>query len=132
MPATPAELKNTLADRMKKFLDDVVSLDVVTLSGDITLKNADTRPATNQEEALNWSEIFKKITSGMVATDDSKLEVVAYTRAEWDCDSINYVKKGASDAELRLIENHQRAVEAAHRSRYEALQFISKAVSTLG
>jgi hypothetical protein len=33
----------------------------------------------------------------MKAADASKLEIVAYTHAEWDLDSVNFVRKDLSD-----------------------------------
>ena len=67
----------------------------------------------------------------MKASGTNKLKVVAYTHAQWDCDSVNFVKEGASESEQVLIESHRKAVESAHRVRYEALKFVGDAVKTL-
>jgi hypothetical protein len=129
--ATKDEVNQQLGDRLKNFLNDVVTLDVLTLSGNITLDNTVATPAAGKGEALNWDNLFQKITSGMTADPANKLEVIAYTHAQWDCDSVNYVKAGASASEQALIENHGKTVEAAHRSRFEALKFVGNAIASL-
>jgi len=123
----------SLKSRLAKFIEDVATLDVITLSGSIALDNTVTEASgeENGEDALNWDKLFEKITAGMVPSADNKLEVVAYTHAEWDCDSVNYVASDISEEDQHLIETHAKTVEAAHRNRYEALQFIGKALSNL-
>lgn len=122
--------KDTLQQRATKFLNDVATLDVLTLTGDITLKPAAEAPAADKkEDVLNWDNLFAEITKQMKAEKDSTLQVVAYTHAEWDCDAVNYVMKDPTDAQKDLIKAHNEAVAAAHNSRYQALQFIAKIVT---
>jgi hypothetical protein len=122
--------KEKLTTRVTKFLNDVATLDVVTLTGTVSLEGVQ-KGADKEQDPLNWDKLFENITAGMKANGANKLEVVAYTHASWDCDSVNYIKSGLTDAEVKLVENHNKAVEAAHRSRYEALQFIGKALGSL-
>ena len=53
MPSTtPAEVRQTLGDRLKEFLEDVVTLDVLTLSGDISL-DAGIANTAGSDEVVN-------------------------------------------------------------------------------
>ncbi|EDY85285.1 hypothetical protein VDG1235_4920 [Verrucomicrobiia bacterium DG1235] len=128
--------KTTLKKRIGTFLKDTVTLDVITLTGSIELDASVTTvpaPAANQQDeaSLNWDELFAKVTQGMQPNADNKLEVLAYTHGEWDCDSVNYIKSSPSDMELKIIESHHKAVESAHKSRYAALEFIGKALGSI-
>ncbi len=126
------DVNKKLGERLQKFLEDVATLDVLTLSGTIALENADSNKNDKKpEDVINWDSLFKKVTDGMKPDAANKLEVVAYTHAEWDCDSVNFVKNDASPAVQALVENHRQAVEAAHRSRYEALKFIGNVIGGL-
>lgn len=129
-----------LTDRIGQFLKDTVTLDVITLTGTIELdasvtdkpKAADgdkgAATADAKEESLNWDKLFAKVTEQMKPAAKNQLEVLAYTHAEWDCDSVNFVAK---EADSKLIESHHKAVESAHKSRYAALEFIGKALSNI-
>jgi hypothetical protein len=81
--------------------------------------------------AFSWDTLVAQITSQMEASDDNALKVVAYTHAEWDCDATNVFAKPTDDFEKSLIANHATMVEAAHRSRFEALQSIGAAIKAI-
>ncbi len=115
--------KDTLAARITEFVADVVTLDVITLTGDIKLVNK-TVTYDEAKKKLNWNDLFRKVAEGMQPDSANKLEVVAYTHAEWDLDSVNFVKKDLSDSEKDLIAAHHSAVEAAQKSRFEAVRII--------
>jgi hypothetical protein len=119
--STPTE-RETLESRIKKFVNDVVTLDVLTLTGDITLV-ADQFDST--KKTFDWDTLFTNIAAKMKVADASKLDVVAYTHAEWDMDSVNFVRKELSVGDKTLIESHHAAVEAAQKSRFEAVRIVA-------
>lgn len=122
--------KETLKTRIGDFLKDTVTLDVLTLTGTVklTAQEADV-PAVGDgaaKKSLDWDGLFAKITEQLKLEQGSEVEVVAYTHSEWDCDSVNYIKKGLGPEETNIVEGHNSAVESAHKSRFAALEFIGK------
>lgn len=125
-----AETKKSLKTKITDFINDTATLDVLTLTGDITLvAPTDISDGSNSKEAFNWDNIFKNITKELKADPaKTKVSVVAYTHAEWDQDSVNYVAKGA-DADL--VSAHGRTVASAHEARLNALKSVADAVEKL-
>ena len=115
----PAE---TLKDRIASFVNDVTTLDVLTLSGNIELVAEQYSAA---EKKFDWDTLFTNVVAKMKATDESKLTVVAYTHAEWDMDSVNFVRQELTEGDKQLVEAHQAAVEAAQKSRFEAVKIVA-------
>lgn len=113
----------TLKDKIKKFVGDVATLDVITLSGDIALV-ADQYNAAAKK--FDWDTLFTNIAAKMKTTGDTaRLEIVAYTHAEWDLDSVNFVRKDLSEGDKDLLAAHNAAVEAAQKSRFEAVKVVA-------
>jgi hypothetical protein len=112
----------TLKSRIRNFVNDVATLDVITLTGDITLVANQYDPVAKK---FNWDDLFSSIAAKMKAADASKLEIVAYTHAEWDLDSVNFVRKDLSDGDKDLLAAHNAAVEAAQKSRFEAVKVVA-------
>ena len=112
------DAQNTLFDKIKSFLDDVTTLDVLMLSGTVTLKPADGGGGAGK---FKWDELLKNVAEQLKVADGTELTVAAYTHAEWDHDSVNFFAKDLPDAARDL---HLKNVETAHKSRMEALSFI--------
>lgn len=125
--SSKADAQNSLKQRIVDFINDTVTLDVITLSGSIELVTAKDA-ASGDKEIFNWDNIFKKVQTGMQSTADNTVSIVAYTHAEWDQDSVNYVAK---DADVKLVEAHGKTVAAAHESRLNALKSVVEAVEKL-
>jgi hypothetical protein len=77
---------------------------------------------------FNWDKIFEKVQTEMQSKTDNTVSIVAYTHAEWDQDSVNYVAK---DADVKLVEAHGKTVAAAHESRLNAVKSVVEAVEKL-
>lgn len=125
--ATQQEVRTTLGERLKQFLDDVTSLEVLTLTGDIKLTGA----GAGGGQSVKLDNLMTAVAQGMTPGANNTIKIVAYTKAQFDCDSINYMIEGATPEQQALIESHRKTVEAAHRSRFEALKFIGDAVKSL-
>ncbi len=115
--------KESIKSRIGSFFNDVATLDVLTLTGDITLVNANATDGTSGE--FQWDDLFKKVAEKMKASDDSKLSVVAYTHSEWDLDTVNFVTSELTDGTKDLLEAHNSAVKAAQLSRFEAMRTMA-------
>jgi len=128
--SSKAEAQNSLKQRIVDFINDTATLDVITLSGSIELVTDKDAASDDQKdkEMFNWDNIFKKVQTGMQSKDDNTVSIVAYTHAEWDQDSVNYVAK---DADVKLVEAHGKTVAAAHESRLNAVKSVVEAVEKL-
>ena len=128
--SSKAEAQNSLKQRIVDFINDTATLDVITLSGSIELVTDEDAASDDKKdkEMFNWDNIFKKVQTGMQSKDDNTVSIVAYTHAEWDQDSVNYVAK---DADVKLVEAHGKTVAAAHESRLNAVKSVVEAVEKL-
>lgn len=116
------EETDTLKNRIKEFVRDTVTLDVLTLTGDISLI-ADQYDSAKKE--FDWDKVFATAAAKMKVAGESKIEIVAYTHAEWDLDTVNFVRKELSEGDKDLLAAHNAAVESAQRSRFEAVKVVS-------
>lgn len=124
MPAPdPKDTAKTLRTRIASFVNDVATLDVLTLSGRIDLVADQYDPA---KKTFDWDTLFANVAAKMKAGDDSKLTVVAYTHAEWDMDSVNFVRQELSEGDRALLTAHHAAVEAAQKSRFAAVKAVAE------
>lgn len=114
----------TLLARINSFVEDVATLDVLTVTGSLEL--IDVAGAYDAAAGgFRWDTLMENVTKGMKPSDANKLEVVAYTHAEWDFDSVNFVKKELSAGDQTLVTAHHAAVEAAQKSRFEAVRIVA-------
>jgi hypothetical protein len=120
-----ADTKKTLTSKISDFVNDVATLDVLTLTGDIAFV---ANEYDKTEKSFKWDAIFEQMAAQMQPAAANKLEVVAYTHAEWDLDSVNFVRKDPSESDKILIEAHNQAVSAAQKSRFEAVKLVAEIV----
>lgn len=132
MPAQPiteqssqAEAKISLKSKIAAFINDTVTLDVITLTGTIKLV---AKEDVEKDQTFKWDDIFKKVAEQLKADSSTEVSIVAYTHAEWDQDSVNYVAQGA---DVKLVEAHGKTVAAAHEARMNVLKASVEAVEKL-
>ncbi len=116
-------VSTTIKEKITAFATDLATLDVLTLTGSITLTPAPTSDGAGTKE-LKWDEFFKTVAGKINAVgDNDKLEIVAYTHAEIDADSVNYYRSTENDPLLQL---HQETVQSATQARMDALAAFAK------
>jgi len=126
--ATSGDLQHSLKSKVVDFINDTATLDVITLSGSIELVTEQEDSSDADKEMFAWDKIFEKVAKAMKSSQDNTVSIVAYTHAEWDQDSVNYV---ARDADVKLVEAHGKTVAAAHESRMNAVKSVVEAVEKL-
>lgn len=128
--SSKVDAQTSLKQKIVDFINDTATLDVITLSGTVDLVTAADAASDDKKdkEMFDWDKIFKKVQKGMQSSQDSTISIVAYTHAEWDQDSVNYV---ARDADVKLVEAHGKTVAAAHESRINAVKSVVEAVEKL-
>ena len=126
------DARNSLKDKIVHFINDTVTLDVLTLTGTIQLvveKEVDDDGNAKNALEFKWDDMFQDIAAKLQANQaNSGVSIVAYTHAEWDQDSVNFV---ATDADVKLVEAHGKTVGAAHEARMNALKSAVEAVEKL-
>ena len=129
--ANKEEMTTSISQKIKKFIDDTATLDVLTLSGKITLvapKAQAGGQGANAAKDLDMDKLFKDVLGKLQTKSTTEVSVVAYTHAEWDQDSVNYVAEGANPD---LVQNHRETVSAAHDSRVKALASAADTIKNL-
>ena len=134
MPVTEASTKTDVMTALKKkvadFVEDTVTLDVLTTTGtiDLVLPKDKKNPKTDGK-AFDWDAIFERVAAELKPDGDAtKVSIVAYTHAEWDQDSVNFV---ASNADPDLVDAHGKTVAASHEARMKGLKATADAVGKL-
>jgi hypothetical protein len=106
----------TAVDSFGDAIKDIVTLDVVTLTGEVTVK-----PEDGSQE-IDLQELYKTIEKK--AAVDGVLELVAFTHVDLDADSINFVKRDLAEEQRALLIAHHEAVKAAQETRAGVVAMI--------
>ena len=119
-----------ISERIGRFVEDVASLDVITLTGKIELvanpaKIDPPQGAQGKKLSFSWDGLFDKVVAGLDPANANKLTVLAYTHAEFDSDAVIFVQEGLSPENRELLSTHHAAVEAAQKSRIEAVRVVT-------
>jgi hypothetical protein len=115
--------------KIGNFVENVATLDVVTLTGDITLQidgdgqqggggQAAGQP-TNPDDT-SWKEIITKAK----AAAPQQVQPVAISHFEFDQDAVLYVKEDAVQNHKELLDLHNQTVATAQKVRSEFVQSL--------
>jgi hypothetical protein len=96
--------------KMEEAIGDVTSLDVVTLTGSISIKNS-LDDKNNIKLKRLWAAIQEQ------ATAEADLTIVAFTHIDLDADSINFVDRNLTEEKKALLIAHNESVKAAQETR---------------
>ena len=121
-------LFNKIGDAVYAFIDDVTTLDVITLTGNIQVDIKALTDSTGKEWKLN--SLAEGMLTKIKASDPAgeHLDFVAFTHYEADCDSVSYFQK---EAPKDLLTAHNEAVKAAMASRSGLLEVATSLVGKL-
>ena len=111
------------------FINDMSSLDVVTLTGNLTVQvndlatgdaatGADNRP-------LRFTQIMRKL-EGSILKRDSEISALAATHVSIDKDTVTFVKENLSPEEAVYLDFHNETVKAAGIARAAMADGIAK------
>jgi translation initiation factor 1 (eIF-1/SUI1) len=107
-------LKSNIADKV----NDAVSLDVVTFSGNFNIKVGDV--IGNDQNKFD----LEKVLNSMKADVNAELNVVAYSTIKLDGDQVNIVKENLSSEQMELVKFHREMIEASQNSRKAIVDMI--------
>ena len=100
--------------KLESIVDDLVSLDVVTFSGDLVVDLKDI--TTEDNGTINFQDVMKNI-KGKVDREESTFTAIAATHIALDKDTVQFVKEGLTEDEQRLFHLHLEAVDTAVSAR---------------
>ncbi len=109
------------------FIDDMSSLDVVTLTGNLTIKVSDLTEATTPDggKPLRFSRIMRQL-EGNILKRDSEISALAATHVSIDKDTVTFVKENIHREEAVYLEFHNETVKAAGIARAAMADGIAK------
>lgn len=120
-------LKEKLQEKLEELgnaIQDLTTLDVTTLSGDVN-------QVINQETGkFDLKYAMEELTKA-----DSQLRgevyIVATTHIDVDQDSVNFVKNELTEDEKSLVATHMESIKAAQEARHAFLNFAKEFITGL-
>ena len=112
-----------IAGQIKDAVVDFTTLEVTTLTGDVT----QIIKSDNKKTKIDVTDILGKIKGSA----KGKVSLVAFTQINFDQDTINFIKSDLAEDELKLFKIHQASVAAAHDGRNGFLSFLQKLISCI-
>lgn len=102
---------------VKKICNDLVTLDVVTVTGTIDLTLA---------KGTNTEALLTELTS-----QKAKAKVVASSNHQIDYDAVVFVKESPTPQEIELIKLHMETVKSAQEMRSKVIETIANVVGKI-
>ncbi|MFN8397051.1 MAG: hypothetical protein U0176_20675 [Bacteroidia bacterium] len=116
-----------LWDGLKKVAGDLTTLEVVTVSGE--MKMAVTNPSTDAKDKEKWnlknSDAILNIIANPPANASGSLYLVAYTRIDFDHDTVNFVNANPTEEDKRLYTLHVESIKAAQEARAAFINMLA-------
>lgn len=104
------------------FLKDLVTLDVVTVTGNFVIKKEAKEESRRsvQRNIIDFDSMFNNLKDGSIETD-AEMRILAATRIEIDRDTYHFVSSNLTEADEGLVKMHFDAVTAATEGRSATL-----------
>ena len=109
------------------FINDMTSLDVVTLTGNLTVQVSALEGGSEDDDSkpLKFSRIMRQL-EGRILKKDSEIAALAATHVSLDRDTVTFVKENLSPEEAVYLEFHNETVKAAGIARAAMADGIAK------
>ncbi|NIZ07822.1 hypothetical protein [Pseudooceanicola sp. HF7] len=109
--------KKTLEEKISGFVKDILSVDVVTLTGDLNL-NVD---GVVTEGAIDLKELHKRIVGKL----GGELKVAAFTHVDLDGDTVQFSMETATEEDGLLLDHHRETVKDVQAARAAFLDAVT-------
>lgn len=109
---------NVFYTTLKEQIEDVTSLDVVTLTGSIKIQG--------EGNSINLKKTYDSIQTN--AVNNTNMSVVAFTHIDLDKDVVQFVKEGLSEGEKPVVDAHNAMVDSSHKARLALIRSIKDIV----
>lgn len=108
------------------FINDMTSLDVVTLTGNLTVKVDDITDTDNDKaQPFKFTRIMRQL-EGSIMKKGSQISPLAATHVSLDKDTVTFVKENLSPEEVVYLDFHNETVKAAGIARAAMADGIAK------
>ena len=107
-------------EKVRDAATDIASLDVVTLTGTISIKS------TSGKTEIDLQEIYKTIQKQAVV--DGDLKVVTFTHIDLDKDTTNFVTSELDEKNKPLIDAHNAMVATSQEARLAYIKLLKEFV----
>jgi hypothetical protein len=104
-------------DRAENAVEDIITVDVVTLTGRIKIT-----ALQNDEKKFDLKKLYERIEDGSAL--DGEMSVVAFTHIDIDADAIHFVKSDLTEEDRALLTAHNEAVRAAQDTREGIVRMV--------
>lgn len=118
MPANEPNWKKTALKKLETAVNDLANLEVVTLSGKLTVKDLNIQGSSG----IKFDKILDHITGS--AAQASKINVVAATKIQLDKDIQQFVKEDMTSEEKELFNLHSTSIAQSHVARKATLDML--------
>lgn len=116
------EVQQQAEGRLKQMISDITSLEVVTLSGDVTFADLRVEP----DKPVNFQKIMQELHGNPNMASSVKL--VAATKFEFDKDVLQFVKENMTREEKELFMIHIEAIQNAQLARRAIMEALLNVV----
>ncbi|WP_116109009.1 hypothetical protein [Lewinella sp. IMCC34191] len=110
------------------FIEDMATLDVVTLTGNLTVKVNDLQTEGSidgTDKPIKFAGIMQQL-EGNILKKDAKISALAATHVSIDKDTVTFVKENLSPEEAVYLDFHNETVKAAGIARAAMADGIAK------
>ncbi|MGB3798748.1 MAG: hypothetical protein WA952_02975 [Lewinella sp.] len=110
------------------FIEDMATLDVVTLTGNLTVQVNDLQTEGGNDgsgKPIKFAGIMQQL-EGNILKKDAKVSALAATHVSIDKDTVTFVKENLSPEEVVYLDFHNETVKAAGIARAAMADGIAK------
>lgn len=112
------EVQQNAENKLKEMIQDVTTLEVVTLSGNITIGDLELDP----NKAVNFQRIMDEVNGN--PTKASNVKLVAATKFDFDKDVQQFVKENMTREEKELFGIHLETIKNAQEARAAIMESL--------
>ena len=112
------EVQHNAENKLKEMIQDVTTLEVVTLSGNITIADLQVDP----DKTVNFQRIMDEINGN--PTTASNVKLVAATKFDFDKDVQQFVKENMTREEKELFGIHLETIKNAQEARAAIMESL--------
>ncbi|WP_298854890.1 hypothetical protein [uncultured Ruegeria sp.] len=112
------EARERLGEKIRDFVEDILSIDVVTLTGEINISIGD---VGDGDKKINFEKLHANITGQL----GGEVKVAAFTHVGLDKDTVQFVMESAADEGNVLLAHHRETVTGVQTARSDFFKAIT-------
>jgi len=106
--------KQELFGKIRDFMTDMLTVDVVTLTGELTVKvDDDIKVTKGGHDVIDFQKLHAKIVGQL----GGEIKIAAFTHVGLDKDTVQFVMESSTQGESPLIDHHRATVKDVQEAR---------------